>query len=249
MSQYLIRRGLLEQRQQPTPHIAAKFPTFKHPRGNLQVTVFLVSNVALSSYWQQTRYSLASRFDRIYCEDGQPAVPAASARGALSRLLRVVLPMFPHRITYDTAEEGSKFALVQAQRDPIESKMAFDSVKRDGSDPLVDPRARRLCAVLEELGDTVASATDNRAMRVAVPWHMYHSPYIVQKLKANGWTDLTKPSAEDTAKEFEAVLATRRLMMNMMMLSIVAMFAIIWLFFDLVFRVVSFAFNLLFGAW
>jgi hypothetical protein len=252
MSQHLVKRGIIEQRKVPFPHIVAKFPCFKHPRANLRVTIFLTSNVALPSYWSVARYGLVNRYDRIYCEDGQPAVPAHSARGMLSRAFRVILPIFPYRMTYaDPAADGAKYVTLQAHRDPIESQIAFQSVKSNDS-PLTDPRSRRLYQALEELGDTVASATANRPMTVAVPWHMYHAPYLVEKLKANGWEPQYQqqggaPAAGSTGEPFEEqVLATRRMMLSMMFFATFLFFSIAWIFFDFVFRIVAAIFGFFF---
>ena len=153
MTHYLVKRGFLEQRTQPMAHIVSKTCTFKHPTSNVRATVFLVSNIGLPSYWAATRYNLTERFDRVYCEDGDFAVPAASPGGAMAVLLRYALPIIPHRMTYRNSTEAAKYVMVHPFRDPLDARIAFESVKGAAGvgEPLVDPRGRRLCEALNEL--------------------------------------------------------------------------------------------------
>lgn len=244
MTHYLVRRGLLEQRSAPAPHVVAKCTTFKHPTANLYATIYLTSNIAVRSYWNFTRYSLHDRFDRIICEDGDYPVSSNSTQGMIAKLLRTVLPIFPYRMIVDSPIQLQKYKCMNLYRDTVESRMAFESVKRN-DDPIVDPRARRVCEALDKLAMSTTTElstddiqkvgpplpADGGAVHVALPWHMYHAPYISEKLQKQGWT---KHSVH------EEILATRSFMMKVM-------FAGFWTTIMLVWFAASFTMRLLFG--
>lgn len=244
---YLVKRGLLEQRSSPSPHVVAKCMTFKHPTANLHATLYLTSNVALSSYWNFARYNLPARFDRIICEDGDFPVAANSTQGMLSTLLRRVVPIFPYRMTFSNESEFNKYRCMNLYRDTVESRMAFESVRR-GDTPLVDPRSRRVCEALNRLANNELrnSNDDNDLARVgepmpenggplhvALPWHMYHAPYIQERLLKDGWTQ---------ESVHEETLAHRSFMMKVM-------FTGVWITMLAVWAVSKMTIGLLFGWW
>ena len=241
---YLVKRGLLEQRSAPSPHVIAKCTTYKHPSANLHATLYLTSNVGLTSFWQNTRYNLPERFDRIICEDGDFPVAESSLQGQLSKnFLRRFLPMFPHRMTYKDQTEFNKYKCMNLFRDTVESRMAFESVKR-GDEPVIDPRARRVCEALNRLANNELTSDDaprvgeampaeGGPLHVALPWHMYHAPYIQERLLKEGWT------VEGVQEE---TMATRGFMMKVMLIGTWVTIAAVWILARMVV-------GLLFGWW
>lgn len=265
---YLVKRGLLEQRTSPSPHVVAKCTTFKHPTANLHATLYLTSNVALPTYWNFTRYNLHSRFDRVLCEDGDFPVAANSPQGIISTVMRRALPIFPYRMTFANEAEFNKYKCMNLFRDTVESRMAFESVRR-GDNPLVDPRSRRLCEALTKLANSgnvvisneeannnnsnTASSDNNNSsssssdlasvggpmpenggpLHVVLPWHMYHAPYIQERLLKDGWTQ---------ESVHEETLAHRAFMMKVM-------FGGVWATIFAVWFLSKMTVGLLFGWW
>jgi hypothetical protein len=201
MAQSLLKRGLLVQRSDPVGHVAAKVFTYRHPNGSVAATLYLVTNMAAPSYWRRVLYDAPRDFDRIVCEDGCSPVQDGTAAAAASRILRVVAPIFPQNMI-STADTAHKFLTPHPHRDKVESRIVYESVKSD-ADPLVDPRARRAFDALEGL-----ASEGSGTIKVALPWHMYHAPYLLSRFQRDGWT---------LEAEEEILLMTRKMVVASMM--------------------------------
>lgn len=233
-----MERGVIAMRQGPS-RIVGIVKTYAHGSNpNVTVRVIPIPSVAHSSYWRQSLYGAHDASDYVLLEDG--VRPLVSGTGAARRalLFEKVFQVFPHAPVADADVIGKKFVTAPpppsalgsgVPRDPLESRMAFQSVTQNLSPP-VDPRARRGVEFLESLlaqsiniaggptnsspppppppavpsasGGTVASGRDaaggsttvsmpNKSVRVAMPWNVYHVPYLQHRLVANGWKEVS----------------------------------------------------------
>ncbi|KEG07589.1 hypothetical protein DQ04_09341020 [Trypanosoma grayi] len=173
-SAMLMTKGIMEMRQNP-PGLVCIIRRFKHPETHKEVTLYPIPNIAAPHYFRRVLDGdhLAQKFDTILCEDGRLPFQAGSRLARQQQFLKRVFPFVGLR---PVAVDGSKFDGI-IQRDPVESRMAYQMVL-DGADPPVDPRARR---AMERI-DTYADST-----RTVCPWGVYHVVYMDHKLRQLGY--------------------------------------------------------------
>ncbi|KAH9593437.1 hypothetical protein LSM04_005206 [Trypanosoma melophagium] len=182
-SAMLMTKGIMEMRQNP-PSLVCIIRRYKHPETNKEVTVYPIPNLAVPSYFRRVLDgdNLAGNFDKILCEDGRLPFQSGSRLAKQQHFLKRVFPFLGLR---PVATDGSKFDGI-IQRDPVESRMAYQMVL-DGADPPVDPRARR---AIERI-DTYPDGT-----RAVCPWGVYHVVYMNYKLRQLGYIVENEESVE-----------------------------------------------------
>ncbi|KAG8342392.1 hypothetical protein TRVL_06775 [Trypanosoma vivax] len=171
----LMTRGIMELRQNP-PGLVCTIRRFKHPGTLKEVTLYPVPNIAAPHYLRRVLGGehLMKNFDRVLCEDGRLPFQAGTPIARRHELLKRLLPFCALR---PVVEDGSKFDGT-IQRDPVESRMAYQMLL-DGADPPIDPRARRGIERIDSYPEGV---------RTVCPWGVYHVVYMTYKLQRLGFS-------------------------------------------------------------
>lgn len=170
----LMTKGIMEMRHNP-PGLVCSIRRFRHPDTRKEVTLYPVLNMAAPHYFRRVLDGdvLTRSFDKILCEDGRLPFQAGSRLAWQQHLLKRVFPFLAFR---PVATDGSKFDGI-VQRDPVESRMAYQMVL-DGADPPLDPRARRAIERIDSYPD---------GTRAVCPWGVYHMVYMNYKLRQLGY--------------------------------------------------------------
>lgn len=174
----LAELGVMQLMQDP-PRLVAFRRIYIHPTTGTRVILHPLPNIAQRSFFQEMKYGLEKRvdIDKVLCEDGHLPVTTDHPRARSIRLAQRFLPFVG---TAPITDDVAKFEGL-AERDPIESKMAFLSTTQKQTPPL-DPRARR--------GVEHILAYPNNTS-VVLPWSAYHMPYLFYALERHGF-DLHK---------------------------------------------------------
>ncbi|EPY30211.1 hypothetical protein STCU_04180 [Strigomonas culicis] len=169
-----MTKGIMDMRSDP-PRLVATILEFQHPETKKEVTLYPIPNMAAPDYFSRAldAGNLSAKYDKILWEDGRLPFKDGTPKARQNMMLKRLFPFFSLR---PVAADGEKFdgALI---RDPFESRMAYQAVL-DALDPPVDPRARR---GIERI-DTYPEGT-----KVAVPWGVYHMPYLRYRLLKEGF--------------------------------------------------------------
>lgn len=190
-----MMKGVMDLRSDP-PRLVCTVYTYLHPETRKEVTLLPLPNVASRNYLQRALNQdvIATRYDKILCEDGRLPLPAGSAAALRQQFWHRILPFVNMRPVVAADDQGrSKYEGITT-RDPVESSMAYNMVM-EGWEPPVDPRARRAVERIDGYDE---------ATRVMVPWGVYHMPYLHYRLKQEGYTVTHKEELE--AISFRSIL-------------------------------------------
>lgn len=175
----LMSAGVLVIRTGPN-RLVASVRTFRHPSG-VEVTIHPLTSIASVEYLSTHWYDLHSRYDAVLLEEGNWISMPNSFVAQLGKLAKVIFPYKAYGPWVDQ-QFHDKYEVSSQLRDPLDSRIAFESVLHNKQPP-VDPRAHRGVQRL----NLFALNSANEKKRVVMPWHVYHAAYLYQKLPAEGY--------------------------------------------------------------
>lgn len=173
----LAERGVMMQMQNP-PRLVVFCRTYVNPTTGVRVTFNPLANMGMKAYLQEAYYGVAGRadVDKVLVEDGYLPLAPTNPQAKRQELLRKMMPFFAIRPVLSKYNELAKYDGC-VQRDPVESKMSYQSVS-DNMNPPVDPRARRAI-------ERILTYPNNTS--VVVPWSTQHMPYFYHNMPLQGF--------------------------------------------------------------
>eukprot|EP00331_Platyophrya_macrostoma_P022205 CAMPEP_0176447042 /NCGR_PEP_ID=MMETSP0127-20121128/24751_1 /TAXON_ID=938130 /ORGANISM="Platyophrya macrostoma, Strain WH" /LENGTH=224 /DNA_ID=CAMNT_0017833323 /DNA_START=29 /DNA_END=706 /DNA_ORIENTATION=- len=198
----LMTKGVMKMKTDP-PSFVCSMRVFRHPSSGKTVTLNPIPNIAAPSFFRDVLETnhLKSDVDVILCEDGRVPYVEGSFEAKKLKILKTLIPVFGYRPVVDASCQKYEGL---AQRDPVESRMAYTSVTQ-ALEPPVDARARRAVERIETYPPNT---------HVVLPWNVYHIVYFSHVLPQLGY-ELVK-------EEERVVIDMKQILLLMVVLGLIS---------------------------